>query len=60
MFGLFKRKSKVEKLELKYRSLLEEAYKLSTINRSMSDAKTFEANQVLKEIDQIKESEKGI
>lgn len=60
MFGLFKRKSKIEKLELKYRRLLEEAHKLSTINRSMSDTKTFEANQVLKEIDRIKESEKDI
>lgn len=60
MFGLFKRKSKVEKLQLKYRRLLEEAYKLSTINRSKSDAKIFEANEVLKKIDQIKEAEKGI
>lgn len=60
MFRLFKRKSKVEKLELKYRRLLEEAHKLSTINRSMSDAKTSEANQILKEIDRITESEKDI
>jgi hypothetical protein len=51
MFGLFKKKSKVEKLELKYKKLLEEAYKLSTSNRQMSDAKTEEANEVLKEIE---------
>jgi len=58
MFGLFKRKSEIQKLELKYKKLLEEAHKLSTINRSSSDAKTFEANEVLKEIDQIKKSQK--
>ncbi|MGA8852623.1 MAG: Lacal_2735 family protein [Christiangramia sp.] len=58
MFGLFKKKSKVEKLELKYKRLLEEAHKLSTTNRSKSDEKMFEANEVLKEIDEIKESEK--
>lgn len=60
MFGLFKKKSKVEKLEVKYKKLLEEAHKLSTINRSKSDEKMFEANEVLKEIDQIKKSQKDI
>ena len=54
MFELFKRKSQVDKLEIKYRKLLEEAYKLSTSNRKMSDAKTEEANQILMEIDQLK------
>ncbi|MGM0934643.1 MAG: Lacal_2735 family protein [Bacteroidota bacterium] len=56
MFGLFKKKTKVEKLEVKYKKLLEEAHKLSTTNRSKSDDKMFEANEVLKEIDQIKKS----
>ena len=60
MFGLFKKKSKVEKLELKYKKLLEEAHQLSTTNRSRSDEKMFEANEVLKEIDQIKKSEKDL
>ena len=54
MFGLFKKKSPVEKLEIKYQELLKEAYKLSTSNRSQSDAKTFEANEVLKQIDLLK------
>ena len=57
MFGLFKKKSKLEKLELKYKKLLNEAYNLSKINRSKSDAKTFEANEVLKEIEQIKKDQ---
>ncbi len=58
MFGLFKKKSQVEKLEIKYRKLLEEAHQLSTTNRSKSDDKMLEANQVLKEIEELKKSEK--
>jgi hypothetical protein len=54
MFGLFKQKSQVEKLEVKYKKLLEEAYRLSTSNRSLSDRKTFEANQVLDQITKMK------
>ena len=54
MFGLFKKESASEKLEIKYQELLKEAYKLSTTNRTQSDAKTFEANEVLKEIDRLK------
>lgn len=58
MFGLFKKKSEVEKLEVKYKKLLEEAHRLSTTNRSKSDEKMFEANEVFNEIDQIKKSQK--
>lgn len=54
MFGLFKKKSPIEKLEIKYQELLKEAYKLSTSNRTQSDAKTFEANEVLKQIELLK------
>ena len=59
MFGLFKKKSETEKLQLKYKKLMEEAHRLSTTNRSASDDKTFEANEVLKEIEKLKESEKS-
>ncbi|SDR86018.1 Lacal_2735 family protein [Christiangramia echinicola] len=55
MFGLFKKKSETEKLQLKYKKLLEEAHRLSTTNRSASDEKMFQANEVLKEIERIKE-----
>ena len=54
MMSLFKRKSKKEKLEKKYRNKLEEAYKMSTINRSKSDELTYEAAQILKEIENEK------
>ena len=59
MFGLFKKKSEVEKLEVKYKKLLEEAHQLSTTNRSKSDEKMYEANEVFKQIDQIKKSEEA-
>lgn len=52
--NLFKRKSKKEKLEKKYRNKLEEAYKMSTINRAKSDELTYEAEQILKEIENEK------
>lgn len=51
MFNFFKKKTELEKLEDKYEKLLEEAYSLSTSNRTLSDAKTAEANEVLKQIE---------
>lgn len=50
MFGLFKKKSKIEVLNEKYQQLQTEAYKLSTVNRTESDRKQAEAEEVLKEI----------
>ncbi|MFK7768438.1 MAG: Lacal_2735 family protein [Mariniblastus sp.] len=48
MFGM---KSKKEKLEAKMRKLLEEAYKLSHTDRSKSDQKTAEADELRKQLD---------
>lgn len=53
MFGLFKKKSELEKLQEQYKSLLSEAHKLSTSNRSASDKKVAEAEEVLKKIDSL-------
>lgn len=53
MFGLFKKSSPKEKLEKKYKKLLEESHKLSTVNRMESDLKMFEASEVLKEIEKL-------
>lgn len=50
MFGLFKKKTKKEKLQDQYEKLLREAYLLSSTNRKMSDQKTFEANELLEQI----------
>ena len=48
MFGT---KSKKEKLEAKLAKLLEEAYRLSHTNRSKSDEKAAEAEELRKQID---------
>lgn len=56
MFGIFKKKSELEKLESKYKKLLEEWHKLSTINRSQSDLKFAEAQVVLDKIEAIKKN----
>lgn len=45
MFGLFK--SKKEKLEAKYAQLLNESHRLSIVNRTRSDKKYAEAQEVL-------------
>jgi thermostable 8-oxoguanine DNA glycosylase len=50
MFGLFKKKSEVEILQDKYKKVMEEAYKLQSINRSESDQKYLEADTILKKI----------
>lgn len=54
MFGLFKKKSEVEKLQESYKKTMEEAFKLQSINRSDSDEKYLEADTILKEIERIK------
>lgn len=54
MFGLFKKKTEEEKLQEKYKRLMEEAYQLQTVSRSDSDQKYFEANNVLKQIEALK------
>ncbi len=53
MFGLFKKRSEIDKLNDEYKKLLKEAYNLSTSNRKLSDAKTAEADKVLKQIEQL-------
>jgi len=53
MFNFFKKKTKMQNLEDKYKRLTEEAYNISKYNRAKSDAKTAEANRVLSEIEMI-------
>lgn len=50
MFGVFKKKSEVEKLQDQYKKLMEEGYKLQSINRSESDQKYLEADTILQKI----------
>ncbi|MDP5157605.1 MAG: Lacal_2735 family protein [Flaviramulus sp.] len=54
MFGLFKKKSEVDKLQNKYKSLMKEWHALSSINRSESDKKYAEAEEIAKQIEKLK------
>ena len=53
MFGIFKKKSDIDKLQDTYKKLMEEAFKLQSINRSDSDKKYKEADNVLKKIEAL-------
>lgn len=53
MFGFLKKKTKKEKLQIEYKTLLKEAYNLSKIDRKKSDQKTFEANQILEQLNDL-------
>lgn len=53
MFGIFKKKSEKEKLQEQYDKLLKEAYVLSSSNRKMSDQKTFQANEILEQLEKL-------
>ncbi|MBD3861965.1 Lacal_2735 family protein [Olleya marilimosa] len=54
MFGIFKKKTEKEKLQAQYEKLLKEAHSLSTTNRKLSDQKTFEAEEVMKKLENLK------
>lgn len=57
MFGLFNKKSPIEKLYAKHKKLLEKSHQLSHTNRAESDKLQAEAQEVLKEIDELKNKE---
>ena len=57
MFGIFKKKSEADKLQDKYKKVMEEAYKLQSINRTDSDSKYKESDDILKKIDALKAQE---
>ena len=50
MFGFA---SKKEKLEIRLKKMLEEAYRLSHTNRRKSDEKAVEAEELRKQIDEM-------
>lgn len=53
MFGLFKKKDPKAVLEERYKQLLAEAHRLSTVDRKASDLKRAEAEEVIKAIEQM-------
>jgi hypothetical protein len=54
MFGLFKKKSPIEVLQQRHQKVLEEAFQLSKVNRSESDKKYKEADDIAQEIQKLK------
>lgn len=54
MFGLFKKKSEIEKLQEAYSKKLSEAHKMSTSNRAAADKLSAEAEEIAKKIDELK------
>ena len=54
MFGLFKKKSKKDKLIELYNKKKEQAFKISKTNRKESDRLEKEANDILIELDKLK------
>ena len=53
MFRLFKKANPKDKLEKKYRDLMEQAHKYSTTNRKLSDQKVQEAEEVMQELERL-------
>lgn len=53
MFKIFKKKSEKEVLQEKYRKLMEEAHKLSHINRKLADEKIYEAEELIKKLEKL-------
>jgi len=56
MFGLFKKNSPIDALEKKYKKLLEDAYNLSKVSRVESDKKQAEAQEILEQIESLKDA----
>lgn len=55
MFGLFKKKTETEKLQNRYKKLMAEWHNLSSTDRSASDAKYAEAQEVLDAIEKLEQ-----
>jgi hypothetical protein len=51
MIGLFKKKTKKEKLQKQYNKLMQEAFDLAKVNRRASDQKYMEAKKIMDEIE---------
>jgi archaellum component FlaC len=54
MFGIFKKKSELEKLQETYKETMEKAHKLSHSNRTLADKVSAEAEEIAKKIDNLK------
>lgn len=57
MFGLFKKKSEIEKLEDKHRKLMSKAYEVSHSNRKKGDELLAEADKLERKIEDLKKEQ---
>lgn len=57
MFGLFKKKSPMEQLQVKYEALMKDAHALSSSDRKASDAKHAAADAIAREMDALRDKE---
>ena len=55
MLGIFRKKSEFEVLNKKYKTLMEEYYHLSKVDRKASDVVYAEAQEILKRMDDMVE-----
>lgn len=53
MFGLFKKKTEKEKLQEQYKKLMDESFKLSKIDRTASDQKYSEAQEIMDRVEKM-------
>lgn len=54
MFSFLRKKSKREKLEIRFKKLMKEWHELSSINRAASDKKYAKAQEIAKQLNEIK------
>ena len=54
MFGIFKKTSKLEKLQKDYEKLMADWHRLSQTNRAESDKKYAEAQKIIEQIEVLK------
>ncbi len=54
MFGIFRKKTELEKLNQRYKKTLKEAFELSKTNRAASDKKQLEAEKIMNAIENLK------
>lgn len=55
MFSFFKKKSQKEVLQEEHRKLLEEAFKMSSVNRTKSDELVAKAAEIERKIEEIRD-----
>ena len=59
MFRIFKKKTEVEKLQKKFKSLVKQAYIESTKDRKKSDQLAFEVNEILNQIETLTKNQEN-